>query len=56
MDELCRVLEVSRAGFYAWLKRGVGKRKQRNQELERELVGLHEKYPSLVFYQVNKYK
>lgn len=47
MDELCRILEVSRSGYYAWSKRGASPRKQRNQELAGELVRLHEKYPSL---------
>lgn len=47
MEELCRILEVSRGGYYAWLKRRLCPRKQRNQELARELVRLHEKYPAL---------
>ena len=47
MEELCRILEVSRGGYYAWTKRGVSPQKQRNQELARELVRLHEAYPAL---------
>ena len=47
MAWLCRILEISRSGYYAWLNRGVSRRKQRNQELARELVRLHEKYPAM---------
>lgn len=47
MEELCRILEVSRGGYYAWTKRGVSPQKQRNQDLARELVRLHESYPAL---------
>lgn len=47
MVQLCRVLEVSRSGYYEWLHRGVSMREQRNQALRRELVRLHNKYPAL---------
>ena len=47
MVQLCRMLEVSRSGYYEWLHRGVSKREQRNQALRRELVRLHNKYPAL---------
>lgn len=47
MDVLCRILEVSRSGYYAWKNRGISRQKQRNQELARELVRLHEAYPAL---------
>jgi putative transposase len=47
VGELCRLLEVSRGGYYAWTKRGISRQKQRNQELERQLVRLHEAYPAL---------
>lgn len=47
MDKLCRLLEISRSGYYAWLARGKSRRAQRNQVLARELVRLHEKYPAL---------
>lgn len=46
MAWLCRILEISRSGYYAWLKRRPGIRQQRNQELARELVTLHQKYPA----------
>ena len=48
MELLCRLLEVSRSGYYEWLKRGISPREQRNQALRRALVKLHEKYPALV--------
>lgn len=47
MEKLCRLLEISRSGYYAWLVRGQSLRVQRNQVLTRELVRLHEKYPAL---------
>lgn len=47
MELLCRLLEISRSGYYAWLCRPVSKRSQRNQALRRALVRLHEKYPAL---------
>lgn len=47
MVKLCRLLEISRSGYYAWLTRGQSRRTQRNQALLRELVRLHEKYPVL---------
>jgi len=34
---MCKVLEVSRSGFYKWLKSGVSKRKIRNQMLLSEI-------------------
>lgn len=47
MEKLCRLLEISRSGYYAWLKRGQSQRTRNNQVLTRELVYLHEKYPAL---------
>lgn len=47
MEKLCRLLEISRSGYYAWLTRRQSQRAQRNQALTRELVYLHEKYPAL---------
>ena len=47
MEQLCRILEVSRSGYYEWLTRGISPREQRNQTLRRALVSLHEKYPAL---------
>lgn len=46
MEKLCRLLEISRSGYYAWLVRGPSRRTQHNQLLTRELVCLHEKYPA----------
>lgn len=47
MELLCRTLEISRSGYYAWLCRGIGHREEKNQVLRRELVKLHQKYPAL---------
>ena len=47
MDRLCRMLEISRSGYYAWLHRGLSQRELNNQQLLRELVLLHEKYPAM---------
>ena len=34
---ICRVLQVSRSGFFAWLKRPVSRRRQRQQELMQKI-------------------
>lgn len=47
MDKLCRLLEISRSGYYAWLNGGRGIRKLRNRELLWALMQLHQKYPAL---------
>lgn len=47
VDELCRLLELSRSGYYAWKQHRPSKRQQHNQALLRRLVALHEKYPAL---------
>ena len=47
MEKLCRLLEISRSGYYAWLTRGQSQRTKRSQALMRELMRLHEKYPAL---------
>lgn len=47
MEQVCRALEVSRSGYYGWLKHKPGMREQRNLALKRRLVELHEKYPSM---------
>ena len=44
---LCRLLEVSRSGYYEWLNRGDSAHKQHDQALKRRLLALHEKYPAL---------
>ena len=38
VDELCRILEVSRGGYYAWAKRSVSPQKQRTQEKDRRFT------------------
>ena len=47
MEQVCRILEVSRSGYYDWAKHRPGKRSRQNQALRRRLVELHEKYPAL---------
>lgn len=47
MEQVCRELDVSRSGYYEWLKRKPSVWKQHNQELWRALAELHEKYPAL---------
>lgn len=46
MDKLCRLLEISRSGYYAFKNRGISIRKQNEQKLLRTLLELHEKYPA----------
>ncbi|HUG20206.1 MAG TPA: hypothetical protein VMM56_14570 [Planctomycetaceae bacterium] len=38
---MCRVLEVSRSGFYAWRVRPESARSQRHQELVAEMEEIH---------------
>lgn len=40
---VCEVLEVSRSGYYAWLKRPVSERKQRREELAVKIARVHQK-------------
>lgn len=47
MEKLCQVLEISRSGYYAWLKRKPSARTRSNQALTRDLIKLHEKHPAL---------
>lgn len=47
MEQVCRALEVSRSGYYGWLRHKPSKREQRNLSLKRRLVELHEKYPAM---------
>ena len=46
MDKLCRLLEISRSGYYAWKTRGISKQKQHEQQLLRALIEHHQKYPA----------
>ena len=46
MDLLCRLLKISRSGYYAWKNRSISSQKQREQLLLSKLVELHEKYPA----------
>ena len=39
---MCRVLEVSRAGYYAWRGRGPSERDEQNVELVAEIVEIHD--------------
>ena len=47
MDKLCRLLEISRSGYYAWVNRRPCSRELSNQEVLRALIRLHEKYPAM---------
>ena len=47
MELLCRLLEVSRSGYYEWLHRKPSLRQQQNQALKRRLLALHQRYPAL---------
>jgi putative transposase len=40
---LCKVLKVSRSGFYAWLRRGPSEREQQDQALAEEIHEIHRK-------------
>jgi len=47
VDKLCRLLDVSRSGYYAWKDRPPSQRELHNQMLLRAIVRLHERYPAL---------
>lgn len=40
----CRVLEVSRAGYYAWLQRGPSMRSQEDLRLLAEILSIHKEH------------
>ncbi len=47
MEQACRVLEVSRSGYYGWKAEKTCRRSLQNQALRRRLIELHEKYPAM---------
>ena len=47
MELLCRLLEVSRSGYYEWLHRKDSAHMQQDQALKRRLLALHQRYPAL---------
>lgn len=47
MEQACRILEVSRSGYYGWLQHKPSWREMQNQALKRRLILLHERYPAL---------
>lgn len=47
MGLLCRLLEVSRSGYYEWLHRKPSLHRQQDQALKRQLLSLHQRYPAL---------
>ena len=47
VEQVCRILEVSRSGYYGWAKRKPSQRSEQNQAIKRRLVELHEKYPAM---------
>jgi len=42
IETSCKTLEVSRSGYYAWLRRDESKRSQANEELTRQIVKTHQ--------------
>lgn len=44
MAKLCKILEVSRSGYYAWEKRPESSRKKENEELLSVMKQIHAKY------------
>lgn len=42
VNVICRVLEVTRSGFFAWLKRQVSERRRRRAELAEKIKATHE--------------
>jgi putative transposase len=42
LEVSCRVLQVSRSGYYAWLKRPVSARANRREELAKKIARVHE--------------
>jgi putative transposase len=44
VDVLCRILDVSRSGYYAWRERPESKRSQRQRELVEEMKSIHQEY------------
>ncbi len=47
MEQVCRELEISRSGYYIWMKHIPSERSKRNQALRRRIIELHEKFPAL---------
>ncbi len=43
IDFMCRQLEVSRSGFYAWQKRPVSQRQRQDEELARQVAAVHQR-------------
>ncbi|MBN1445464.1 MAG: IS3 family transposase [Candidatus Omnitrophica bacterium] len=39
--ELCSLFNAARSGYYAWKKRGLGKRRKENALLKEEIRGIH---------------
>ncbi len=47
MEQVCRELDVSRSGYYDWLKHKPSRRDRDNQALKRRLIELHEQHPAM---------
>ena len=43
----CRILKVSRAAYYAWMKRKPGKRLTENTEIAEKVAKIHEEHPDM---------
>lgn len=48
VEQACRILEVSRSGYYSWANRKPRGRERSNQALQRKLAELHQKYDNAV--------
>lgn len=46
VGKMCRVLMVSRSGYYAWRSRGQSARSRMDQAISREIVRIHQEIPS----------
>jgi putative transposase len=44
VNMMCRILEVTRQGFYQWLRRAVSARSERRQKLAEKIAAIHEAY------------
>ena len=47
MEQVCRILEISRSGFYDWLNHKPSDRDKNNIALRKAIIELHHKHPTL---------
>ncbi len=41
MEKMCRVFNVSRSGYYSWLKRGLSQRKKYDEKLKEQILKIY---------------